>query len=320
VASTIACGSCAYCRDGYYSQCDQANPHGRQAGPAVFGGPKTSGSFDGLQAEFARIPFANIGLVKLPDQLTDDQAILLSDVFPTGYFAAELAEVEAGDVVAVFGCGGVGQFAIFSAFLQGAGRVLAVDNIPSRLEIARGQGAEVINFDECNPVHTLMEHTGGIGPDRVIDAVGICACAPHRDEELLLAEDELAWIERQRSQVSPAPWHDSVSGQVELSPVQVLDWAVASIAKAGTLAIIGVYPPHFESLPLGKAFQKNLTLKMGVCPHRRYMGKLLQLVASGSVDLSQIVPRAKTLRSAAQAYDAFERGEEAWLHTELVPG
>jgi threonine dehydrogenase-like Zn-dependent dehydrogenase len=154
----------------------------------------------------------------------------------------------------------------------------------------------------------------------VIDAVGIRARAPHRDEELLLAEDELARIERQRSQVSPAPWHDSVSGHCEFSPVQVLEWAVASIAKAGTLSIIGIYPPHFESLPLGKAFQKNLTLKMGVCPHRRYIGKLMQLLASGAVDLSQVVPRQETLLSAAQAYDSFARGEEGWLQTELVPG
>jgi threonine dehydrogenase-like Zn-dependent dehydrogenase len=316
VTSTIACGSCSYCRDGYFAQCDQANPHGPRAGPAIFGGPKASGSFDGLHAEFARIPFANVGLVKLPDHVTDDQAILLSDIFPTGYYAAELAEVQAGDVVAVFGCGPVGQFAILSAFLQGAGRVLAVDNIPSRLEIARGQGAEAINFDECNPVHALVELTGGIGPDRVIDAVGIRARGPHRDEERLLAEDELARIERQRSQV--APGQEALSSQDDHWPVQVLEWAVASIAKAGTLAIVGVYPPHFESLPLGKAFQKNLTLKMGVCPHRRYIGKLMQLVAAGAVDLSQIVPRPHTHRSPAEAYDAFARREEGWLQVELV--
>ena len=181
VSPTIACGNCSYCRDGYFAQCDYANPHGRRAGTAYFGGPKCSGSFDGLQAEMARIPHANVGLVKLPEHLTNEQAILLSDVFPSGYFGAELAEVVAGDVVAVFGCGPVGQFAILSAYLRGAGRVLAIDNVPSRLEIARAQGAEAINFDDDNPVHALMELTRGIGPDRVIDAVGVDAESPQDD-------------------------------------------------------------------------------------------------------------------------------------------
>ena len=320
VASTIACGSCSYCRDGYFAQCDHANPHGRRAGPAVFGGPKWSGSFDGLQAERARIPFANVGLVKLPDHVTDDQAILLSDIFPTGYFGAELAEIAPGDVVAVFGCGPVGQFAILSAFLQGAGRVLAVDNKPGRLEIARQQGAEVINFDEANPVQALLELTRGIGPDRVIDAVGVDARAPHREDDLLLADDELARIVRQRSQVSPEPWSETERRTNAHSPVQALEWAVESVSKAGTLAIIGVYPPRFESFPLGRAFQRNLTMKMGICHHRRYIPKLLQLVASGSVDLKQVVPHHETLLSATEAYEQFDRRENGWLKVELVSG
>jgi threonine dehydrogenase-like Zn-dependent dehydrogenase len=319
VASTIACGSCSYCRDGYFAQCDHANPHGRRAGPAIFGGPKSSGSFDGLQAEMARIPFANVGLVKLPDHVTDDQAILLSDIFPTGYFGAELAEIVPGDVVAVFGCGPVGQFAIISAFLLGAGRVLAVDNIPSRLEIARSQGAEAINFDEANPVHALLELTRGIGPDRVIDAVGVDARAPQREDDLLLAKDELADTERRRSQVSPEPWSEAERRTGAHSPVQALEWAVESAAKAGTLAIIGVYPPRFESFPLGRAFQRNLTVKMGTCHHRRYIPKLIQLVASGAVDLNQVVPRHETLLSATEAYELFDRRENGWLQVELVP-
>jgi threonine dehydrogenase-like Zn-dependent dehydrogenase len=320
VASTIACGSCSYCRDGYFAQCDHANPHGRRAGAAMFGGPKSSGSFDGLQAEIARIPFANVGLVKLPDHVTDDQAILLSDIFPTGYFGAELAEVVSGDVVAVFGCGPVGQFAILSAFLLGAGRVLAVDNIPSRLETARSQGAEVINFDETNPVEALLELTRGIGPDRVIDAVGVDARTPHREQALGLAEDELARIERQRSQVSPEPWQEGLRRTDGYSPVQALEWAVESVAKAGTLAIIGDYPPRFESFPLGRAFQRNLTVKMGTCHHRRYIPKLIQLVASGAIDLNQVVPRHETLLSATEAYEQFDRRESGWLQVELVPG
>ena len=319
VASTIACGSCSYCRDGYFAQCDHANPCGRRAGPAMFGGPKSSGSIDGLQAERARIPFANVGLVKLPDQVTDDQAILLSDMFPTGYFGAELAEIAPGDVVAVFGCGPVGQFAILSAFLLGAGRVLAVDNVPGRLNVARGQGAEVINFDEQNPVHALLELTRGIGPDRVIDAVGVDARAPLPERDLSLAEDALADFERRRSQVSPEPWNDDVRHKNGQSPMQALEWAADSVSKSGTLAIIGVYPPRFESFPLGKAFQRNLTVKMGMCHHRRYIPKLVQLVASGAVDLTQVVPRHETLLSATEAYELFERRENGWLQVELVP-
>src|SRR4051794_12488006 len=144
IPSTIACGSCSYCRAGYFAQCDRANPNG--PGTAFFGGPEEAGGFDGLQAELARVPFANVGLVKLPDEVSDDQAILLSDIFPTGYQAADMAEISAGDVVCVFGCGPVGQFAIWSAKHLGAGRVLAVDTIPDRLEAARRQGAEAIDF------------------------------------------------------------------------------------------------------------------------------------------------------------------------------
>ena len=172
IASTIACGYCSYCRAGYFSQCDTANPHGSRAGTAFFGGPKSTGPFHGLQAEKARIPYANVGLVKVPDDVTDDQAILLSDIFPTGYFGADLAEIKPGNTVAVFGCGPVGQFAILSAFLMDAGRVIVVDRVPSRLDMAKAQGAEVINFEQEDPVEAILSLTGGIGVDRVIDAVG----------------------------------------------------------------------------------------------------------------------------------------------------
>jgi threonine dehydrogenase-like Zn-dependent dehydrogenase len=141
IPSTIACGVCSYCRSGYYAQCDKANPNGPMMGTAFFGGPASSGPFQGLQAEYARIPFANVGLVKLPHDVTDDQAILLSDIFPTGYFGAEQAEIKEGDTVAVFGCGPVGQFAIASAKLLGAGRIFAIDTVLDRLEAARAQGA-----------------------------------------------------------------------------------------------------------------------------------------------------------------------------------
>jgi threonine dehydrogenase-like Zn-dependent dehydrogenase len=170
ISSTIACGYCSYCRAGYFSQCDNANPNGPHAGTCFFGGPKTTGSIDGMQAEMVRVPFANVGMVKIPDSVTDEQALMLSDIFPTGYFGADLARIHPGHTVSVFGCGPVGQFAIISALLMGAGRVLAVDCIDSRLQKARENGAETINFEEENVVDTIMELTGGIGTDRAIDA------------------------------------------------------------------------------------------------------------------------------------------------------
>src|SRR5688572_20045066 len=171
VPSTIACGVCAYCRAGYFSQCDDANPNGKASGTAFFGGPKDSGPFDGLQAERARIPFANVGLVKLPDSIDENDAILLSDIFPTAWFGAKLAQIKRGDTVCVFGCGPVGQLCITSAKLLGAGRVLAVDCVPGRLEMASRQGAEAINFEEEDPVETIRRLTNDIGVDRAIDAV-----------------------------------------------------------------------------------------------------------------------------------------------------
>ncbi len=175
IPSTIACGTCSYCRAGYFAQCDQANPNGPRAGTAFFGGPKTTGPFNGLQAERARVPYANVGLIKVPDEVSDEQAIMLSDIVPTGYFGADLADIKHGDTVAVFGCGPVGQFAIASAFLQGAARVLAVDTIASRLDMARTQGSEIIDFQAENPVQAILRLTGGIGVDRAIDA-GRCRC------------------------------------------------------------------------------------------------------------------------------------------------
>src|SRR5256885_4514354 len=156
IPSTIGCGYCSYCRSGYYAQCDNANPNGRDAGTAFFGGPAMSGPFDGLQAEYARIPFGAVNMLELPDEVSDEQAILLSDIFPTAYFGAELAEIAPGNTVAVFGCGPVGQLAIASAHLMRAGRVFAIDTIPDRLAMARAQGAEGIDFNPEDPIEVLL--------------------------------------------------------------------------------------------------------------------------------------------------------------------
>ncbi|KYO54281.1 glutathione-dependent formaldehyde dehydrogenase (plasmid) [Tistrella mobilis] len=288
VPSTISCGWCAYCRSGYTAQCDTANPNGPQAGTAFFGGPAQTGPFDGLQADYARIPHANVGLVKLPDGITDDQAIMLSDIFPTGYFGADIAEITEGDTVAVFGCGPVGQFAIISAQLMGAERVIAVDRLPDRLEAARAKGAEIVNFEEEDPVEAIRALTGGIGVDRVIDAVGVDAAAPGEKP-----------------------------GE---TATQVLDQAIAAMAKAGTLAIIGVYPPNVHSFPIGQAMMRNVTINMGNCNHRRYLPRLVDLVAAGTIDPATVLTRNAPLMSAIDAYRQFDRQADGWLKVSLTPG
>lgn len=319
IPSTIACGSCSYCRAGYQSQCDVANPNGPRAGTAFFGGPKQTGPFHGLQAEKARIPFANAGLVKIPDDVVDDQAILLSDIFPTGYFGADLAEIHPDDTVAVFGCGPVGQFAIASAWLHGAGRVIAVDTIPSRLAMAQAQGAEIIDFEAEDAVQAILRLTGGIGVDRAIDAVGVDATRPHRGPALKELEGQEGRFEEEVRQVAPSVnpkggnWHPGDA------PSLALSWAVEALAKAGTLAVIGVYPQTARVFSIGVAMNKNLTIKMGNCNHRRYIPRLLELVESGVVNPAQVLTQSEPLASVIEAYKAFDTRQPGWMKVKLEP-
>ncbi len=313
IPSTIACGVCAYCRHGYYAQCDDANPHGKRAGTAFYGGPESTGPFHGLQAEKARVPFAHVNLVKLPDEIDDDEAILLSDIFPTGWFGARLADLHDGATIAVFGCGPVGQFAIASAKLQGAGRVFAIDRVEGRLEMARAQGAEAIDFEAEDPVEALLELTNGIGVDRAIDAVGIDAYQADRgpaqpDDEVAeqLEEETEAVLEE-----GAEGWH---AGD---APSQALRWAVDGLAKAGTLSIIGVYPETDRFFPLGKMMNKNLTVRGGNCNHRKYNPKLISLVASGQIDPTGIITQHGELRDAIEAYHHFDAHEEGWMKVVL---
>jgi threonine dehydrogenase-like Zn-dependent dehydrogenase len=314
IPSTIACGYCSYCRAGYTSQCDTVNPKGT----AFFGGPASSGPFQGLQAELARIPYANVGLVKLPDEVEDEQAILLSDIFPTGYFGARIAEIEPGDPVAVFGCGPVGQFAIMSARILGAGRIFAIDRVPSRLAMARAQGAETIDFDAEDPVAALKELTGGIGPNRVIDAVGVDAETSSKGPGARKARRKKGEFEEEVEEIAPDAKPDGdlwVPGQ---APSQALQWALESVAKAGTLSIIGVYSEK-SAFPIGKATEKNLTLTMGNCNHRRYIPTLLELVRGGQVDPAEILTNQVPLTKAVDAYAAFDTRENGWIKVELTP-
>ena len=318
IPSTIGCGSCSYCRAGYFSQCDQVNPNGAQAGTAFFGGPAETGPFDGLQAEYARIPFANVGLVKLPKEINDDQAILVSDIFPTAYFGAKLAEVTPGDTVAVFGCGPVGQFAIASAMILRAGRVLAVDTIPSRLEMARAQGAEVIDFNAEDPVEAIRRLTGGIGVDRVIDAVGVDAMQPHAGPAAEKARAQKDLFQQEVKTVAPHQHPQGKNWVPGDGPSQVLQWAVKAVAKAGTVGIIGVYPMAARYFPIGEAMNRNLTINMGNCNHRTYIPKLLAYIRAGRIDPTQVLTQREPLTSAIEAYRAFDLRDPGWIKVELT--
>jgi threonine dehydrogenase-like Zn-dependent dehydrogenase len=319
ICSTIACGACSYCRAGYTSQCDNANPNGSAAGTAFFGGPAATGPFHGLQAERARIPFAQYTCVKLPDEVTDDQAILLSDIFATGYFGAKLAEVTPGDTVAVFGCGPVGLFAIASARLLGAGRIIAIDTIESRLAMARAQGAEIVDYEKEDPVATVKELTNGIGVDRAIDAVGVDANASHSGPAAKQSKASKKVFERDLEAVAPKTNPDGENWHPGDAPSQVLLWAVDALAKAGTLSIIGVYPETAMTFPIGRAMNKNLTLKMGNCSHRRFMPELIEMVRMRRIDPTVILTHKGPLVSALEAYKAFDRREAGWTKVELKP-
>lgn len=320
IPSTIACGYCVYCRECHYAQCDNANPNGAAAGTAFYGGPKASGAFQGLQAEKARVPFAHINLIKLPEEVSDDQAILLSDIFPTGYFGADMADIKPGHTVAVFGCGPVGQFAIASARMMGAGRVFAIDTVQDRLDMARRQGAETIDFNLEDPVETLKRLTGGIGVDRAIDAVGVDAECPHKGPAAGTAQQQGQEFNAEVGKIAPEQnpagenWHPGGA------PSQAQRWAVDALAKAGTLSIIGVYLPNDGFFPIGTAMNKNLTIRMGNCNHRKYIPHLLELVRTGAFEPETILTQCEDLVSAVDAYKAFDKRRAGWMKVELLSG
>ncbi|MFY1693010.1 zinc-dependent alcohol dehydrogenase [Plantactinospora sp. WMMB782] len=314
VPSTIACGYCSYCRAGYFAQCDNANPGGKRAGTAFFGGPEAAGGFDGLQAEYARVPFAHVGLVGIPQEVSEEQAIMLSDIWPTAWFGARLAEVSPGDTVAVFGCGPVGQFAVLSAHLQGAARVIAVDGLEDRLAMAKAQHAEVVNFNAEDPVAAIIEMTGGVGVDRVIDAVGVDAERPAEGPATEQADQQADQFDQERRQVAPDSDPGWAPGD---APTQAARWAVQAVAKAGTIGVVGVYPQTVTSFPFGEAMMKNLTVKAGNCHHRRYIPELLRLVDNGTVDPAQLLTRHEPLTDVLDAYRQFQDRDPGWLKVAL---
>jgi threonine dehydrogenase-like Zn-dependent dehydrogenase len=319
ICSTIACGYCGYCRAGYFSQCDNANPNGKRAGTAFFGGPKLSGPFDGMQGEKVRVPFASCNCVKLPEDISDDQAILISDIFPTAYFGAMLAEIKKGDMVAVFGCGPVGLFAIKSCELLSAGRIFAIDHVESRLDMARQLGAEIINFETDDPVDVILKLTDGIGVDRIIDAVGVDAQAPKGGPAAAKLAKKMALYQQEMQVVAPKTNVQGENWRPGNAPSIVHDWAVECIAKAGTLAIIGVYPETVQFFPIGQAMLKNLTINMGNCNHRKYIPVIIEIVTCGMVHPEKILSKIQPIPSAIEAYKQFDLRASGWTKVELVP-
>ncbi len=317
IPSSIACGYCSHCRAGYFAQCDNANPNGSDQGTAFFGGPESSGPFDGLQAEFARIPVANVGLVRVPDEVSDDDAILISDIFPTGWFGADIAEICPGNTVAVFGCGPVGQFAITAAKMMGAGRIFAIDAVPSRLEMASAQGAEAINFEREDPIEAIKELTGGIGVDRAIDAVGVDANRAHRGPAKA-DRSKKKKLDQVRKEVAPETNEKGDNWHPGDAPSQALEWALEALAKAGTLSIIGVYAEAVP-MPIANAMEKNLTLNMGNCNHRKYIPKLLELVRTGAVRPADLLTQVEPITGALEAYKAFDTRQPGWMKVKLEP-
>jgi threonine dehydrogenase-like Zn-dependent dehydrogenase len=319
VCSTIACGECIYCRSQEFACCQRANPNGPEAGTAYFGGPEMAGNFNGLQAEFARIPFADTVLVPLPDSVTDRDALLLSDILPTGYLGAEMADVIPGDIVAVFGCGPVGQMAIASAQLMGASQVVGVDALPDRLDMARKQGAMAINYEEDDPVKVLKELSSGYGPDSCIDAVGLDAQKPHAGPAK--KEPLTDQIEHLIEQKMVAPFTVLAGDQWRQgdAPSQALQWCLQSVRKSGVLSIIGLYSQAFLLFPIGFAMQKALTVRAANCSHRKYVPELLSLIETSELQLSDIFTKLEPFSDVIDCYRHFDKREPGWLKVDLVP-
>lgn len=315
IPSTLGCGSCVYCRSGFYTQCDRINPLGPLAGTSFFGGPETTGGFDGLQAEYARVPYAATNLVKLPEEIDDDNAIMMSDILPTSYQAAKMADIRSGDTVAIFGCGPVGAMAIACAEHLGAGRIFAIDQVKSRLQFAQSVGAEAIDFSREDPVEVLRDLTIGSGPDRVIDAVGVDAASAGPGEKSRKEfQKEIEAVAPEAKRAERRNWW--IGG----APSQALSWAIDAVAKAGTVSIIGVYPPQFTTFPVGKMMNKNLTIHSGNCNHRKYLPRLIELVRSGVMRPEQFFTRDLPVASVIDAYHHFDQHERGWLKVKLEPG
>lgn len=303
---TIACGKCFFCSSSLFACCDNSNPNAEMAEKlhgyspsALFGYSHMLGGYAGGQAEFVRVPFADVGAFKIPDHLSDEKVLFLSDVYPTGYMAAENCNIQPGDTVAVWGCGPVGLFSILSAFSLGAGRVIAIDNVPERLQLAQEKcGAETFNYDDFDVFTKLKEMTGGRGPDSCIDAVGLEAHGLSLDAVV-----------------------DTVKTSLNLATdrAHALRQAIMACRKAGTVSIPGVYAGMLDKFPLGTAHAKGLTLKMGQTHVHRYLPNLLKLIEEDKIDPAVIISHRMKISEAAEAYKIFADKKDNCTKVVLTP-
>jgi threonine dehydrogenase-like Zn-dependent dehydrogenase len=303
----IACGDCYFCKKQLWSLCDRSNPNREQAAKVMghspsglFGYSHMMGGFAGGQAEYIRVPYADVGPIKVPDGVSDEQVLFLSDIFPTGYMAAENAEIEKGDTVAVWGCGPVAQFTIQSAWMLGAGRVIAIDRVPERLDMARVHGrAETVNFDEEDVYERLQEMTKGRGPDRCIDAVGTEA---HVGGAIGSVVDKV-----------------KTSLYLGTDRPSVLREIIMCCRKGGTISVPGVYVGLVDKIPFGAFMNKALTMKTGQTHTHRYLSPLLERVQSGEIDPSFVITHRAKLEDGPSLYKTFRDKEDGCIKVVMKP-
>jgi threonine dehydrogenase-like Zn-dependent dehydrogenase len=301
----IACGNCFFCQKGLWSACDNTNPNAwmqeklyGSSGAGIFGYSHMMGGYAGGQAEYVRVPYADVGPVKIPEELDDEKVLFLGDIFPTGYMAAENCQIEPGDTVAVWGCGPVGLFAIKSAFLLGAERVVAVDNVPERRALAEAAGASTLDSMDKDLFDKLKEMTGGLGPDSCIDAVGMEAHGATLD----------AYLDRAKAALMLAT-----------DRPHALRQAINCCRKGGTVSVPGVYGGFLDKFPFGAAFNKGLTIKMGQTHVHRYLRPLLERIRKGEIDPSFIITHRMRLDDAPQGYEIFKHKQDNCIKVVLRP-
>jgi threonine dehydrogenase-like Zn-dependent dehydrogenase len=305
VPFTIACGACFYCKRELWSLCDNSNPNASAAealygaSPSgLFGYTHLFGGYAGGQAEYVRVPFADVGAYRVPEELSDEQVLFLTDIFPTGYMAAENCAIQPGDVVAIWGCGPVGQFAIRSAYLLGASKVVAIDSVFARLRMAQDGGAEPLNYESVDVMEALKDMTGGRGPDACIDAVGFEA----HGTGILGTVDT---VKHKLGMQSDRP--------------TVLRQAIQACRKGGTVSIPGVYGGIADMIPLGAAFSKGLTFKMGQTHVHRYLDRLTTHIQEGAIDPTFVITHQMSLEEAAEGYKLFNDKQEDCIKVVLSP-
>jgi len=299
VPFNISCGTCWMCSQGLQSQCETTQNREQGFGASLFGYTKLYGQVPGGQAEYLRVPFADVAPVKVPDEIPDEKVLFLSDVFPTAYMAAENAEIEPGDTVAVWGCGPVGILTIDCAWLMGAGRVIAIDRVPERLQMASEHSkAETINYEEVDVYDRLQELTGGRGPDRCIDAVG---------------------SEAHHSGLAGAYDKVKQSARIETDRPHVFREALKSCRKGGTLSVPGVYIGFADKIPLGTLVNKAITIRTGQTHVPRYTEKLLGMVQEGVIDPSHIITHTEPLEKGPELYKKFRDKEDGCIKVVLKP-